>query len=320
VTNLARSIAAVSVLAISLCTAAADFPTRPIRIVIPFPTGGPTDVAGRVIAQALSQTIGQPVVIENRPGADGAIGPDVVLKSSPDGHTLLMGTSSSMAAVPAMRKKPPYDPVVDFVPITFLGRLTLILVVQPKVPATTVSELIAYARANPGKLNVAAANPPSIFAMAQLKSIAKLDMVNVTYKGDMAAMPDLVSGRVDVLVAGLNVVHAQVKEGKLRALATLSETRSRLAPDVPTMAEAGVPRFAIYPWVGLFAPAGVPKDVVDRLSREVNAVLKRAEVLEQLDKVAFEASGSTPQELASIVKSQLKVWGDVAREAGIQSE
>jgi tripartite-type tricarboxylate transporter receptor subunit TctC len=319
-TNLARSIAAISIAAMSLCAAAADYPTRPIRIVIPFPTGGPTDVAGRVIAQTLSQTVGQPVVVENRPGADGAIGPDVVLKSPPDGHTLLMGTSSSMAAVPAMRKKPPYDPVADFVPITFLGRLTLLLVVHPSVPARTVSELIAHARANPGKLNVAAANPPSIFAMAQLKSLAKLDMVNVTYKGDMAAMPDLLSGRVDVLVAGLNVVHSQVKEGKLRALATLSETRSRLAPDIPTMAEAGVPRFAIHPWVGLFAPAGVPKDVVDRLSREVNAVLKRPDVLEQLDKVAFEASGSTPQELAAIVKSQLKVWGDVAREAGIQSE
>jgi tripartite-type tricarboxylate transporter receptor subunit TctC len=299
---------------------AAQYPERPVRFVIPFPVGGPTDGAGRVIGQALSQSLGQAVVIDNRPGADGAIGPEIVSKAQPDGYTILMGTSSSMAAVPAMRKKPPYDPIADFTPITFVGWNSLLLVVNSSLPARTVAELIEYGRANPGKLTIAAANPPSIFAMAQLKSIAKLETVDVTYKGDAGALPDLLAGRVHVLAAGTNLVLPHVKDGKLRALATFTRTRTRPAPDVPTMAEAGVPRFSIFPWVGLFGPAKTPKGVVDRLSREVNAVLKRPDVRAQLDKIGFEPESSTPQELTAFVKEQIKAWTAVARDAGIQPQ
>jgi len=319
-TTFVRILAVSAVLALSAAVHAAQYPARPLRFVIPFPVGGPTDGAGRIIGQALSQSLGQTVVIDNRPGADGAIGPELVMKAPADGYTILMGTSSSMAAVPAMRKKPPYDPLADFVPITFVGWNSLLLVVNSKVPVKTVAELIEYARANPGKLNVAAANPPSIFAMAQLKSIAKLETVDVTYKGDAGALPDLLAGRVHVLAAGTNLVLPYVKEGRLRALATFMRTRTRPAPEVPTMAEAGVPRFSIFPWVGLFGPAKTPKEVVDRLSREVGAVLNRPDVREQLDKIGFEPESSTPQELTAFVKEQIKAWAEVARDAGIPKQ
>lgn len=299
---------------------AAQYPERPVRFVIAFPVGGPTDGAGRIIGQALSQSLGQAVVIDNRPGADGAIGAEIVAKAQPDGYTIFMATSSSMAAVPALRKKPPYDPVADFAPITFVGWNSLLLVVNSSLPVRTVPELMEYGRANPGKLTVAAANPPSIFAMAQLKSIGKLQTVDVTYKGDAGALPDLLAGRVHVLAAGTNLVLPHVKDGKLRALATLTRARTRPVPDVPTMAEAGVPRFAIFPWVGLFGPAKTPKGIVDRLSREMAAVLKRPDVRAQFDKIGFEPESSTPQELTAFVREQIKAWAEVARDAGIQPQ
>ena len=318
--NIMHVLAAAAVLASSAVIHAAQYPARPVRFVIPFPVGGPTDGAGRIIGQALTQSLGQTVVIDNRPGADGAIGPEIVARAPADGYTILMGTSSSMAAVPAMRKKPPYDPIADFTPITFVGWNSLLLVVNSSLPVKTVSELMEYGRANPGKLTVAAANPPSIFAMAQLKSLGKLETVDVTYKGDAGALPDLLAGRVHVLAAGTNLVLPHVKDGKLRALATFTRTRTRPAPDVPTMAEAGVPRFSIYPWVGLFGPAKTPKGVVDQLSREMGAVLSRADVRAQFDKIGFEPESSTPQQLTAFVNEQIKAWAAVARDAGIQRQ
>ncbi len=317
-----RRIACIILLAVAPTAAFAQgsYPSRPVRFIIPFPAGGPTDVAGRVIAQGLSQSLGQGMVIDNRPGADGAIGAEIVAKATPDGYTLLMATSSSMAAVPAMRKKSPYDPVADFTPISFLGWNTLFLVVNSGIPAKNIAELVNYARVNPGKLNVAAANPPSIFAMAQLKSLSKIDFVSVTYKGDANAMPDLLAGRAHVLAAGATLVQPYLKDGKLRALAVLSASRARLAPDVPTMSEAGYPRFAVFPWVGLFGPAKTPKEVVGKLSREINTLYQRTETRDALEKVAFERENSTPEKLAAFVKDQMKAWAEVARESGIQPQ
>ena len=313
--------AVAAMLAISaLSHAAQPYPVRPIRFVIGFPAGGPTDAAGRIIGLALSQSLGQSIVIDNRPGADGAIAPELVAKAPPDGHTLLLGNHNTMAAVPAMRKKPPYDPIADFVPIVFVAWGSSLLVVHPGVPAKTIGELIEYARANPGKLNVAAANPPSIFAMAQLKSMAKLDMVNVSYKGDVAALPDLLSGRVHVLTGGTNLLLPYVKEGRLRALAALTRTRTRPAPDVPTMAEAGVPGFSIFSWFALFGPAGTPAPVVEQLEREVGAILKRPEIRDQFDRIGFELGGPSRQELPAFVKEQMGAWAAAAREAGIQPQ
>ena len=318
-TNIARAVAATAILAFGAATQAAEpYPTRPVRFVLGFPAGGPTDAAGRIIAQALTPILGQTVLIDNRPGADGAIGAELVAKATPDGHTLLMGSGSNLAGVPAMRKTPPYDSIADFVPVVFVGWSSLLLVVHPGVPAKTLGELITHARANPGKLIVAAANPTTIFTLAQIKSAAKVDFLNVPYKGDAAAVPDLLSGRVHILTGGANLLLPHVREGRLRALAALTRTRTRPAPEVPTIVEAGVPNFSIFGWFALLAPAKTPAAVVERLEREVNAVLKRAETQDQFQKIGLETGGPSRQDLPAFIKEQLGSWAAAARDAGMQ--
>ena len=311
---------ALVMLALGSVVQAQQYPTRPVRFVLGFPAGGPTDAAGRIIGQALSRALGQSVIIDNRPGADGAIGAEVAAKASPDGHTLLLGSGSNIAGIPAMRIKPPYDSVADFVPVAFVGWSSLLLVVHPGVPAKTLGELIAHARANPGKVIVAAANPPTIFTMAQIKSFAKVDMLSVAYKGDANALPDLLAGRVHVLSGGTNLLLPYVKEGRLRALAALTRTRTRPAPDVPTVVEAGVPNFSIYGWFAFFAPAKTPIAIVERLDREINIALKRPEVLAQFAKIGLETGGPSRQELPAFVKDQIASWTAAARDAGIQRQ
>ena len=300
--------------------AAAQYPTRPIRIVVPFAPGGGADAMARIIAQPLSKTLGQPVVVDNKPGADGAIAPEFVAKSAPDGYTLLLGGSTSMLGVPTLRKNRPYDAVADFGPITHLGKFAFFLVVHPSVPAKTLSELIDYARANPGTLNYATGNISAILAFAQLKSFGNVDVVHVPYKSDTLTLPDLLSARVQMVVASGASVVPLVKEGRLRALATLLPTRSSLLPSVPTIAEAGMPRLTIVVWAGLFAPAKTPMDVIDKLSREVNVILKQPDVREQFERHSLAADGSTPGELATFLKQQLADWGATAREAGLKAE
>jgi tripartite-type tricarboxylate transporter receptor subunit TctC len=318
--NDVRVFAGLAILVFSAVAQAQSFPSRPVRFVLGFPAGGPTDAAGRIVGQELSQRIGQPVIIDNRPGADGAIGPELVAKATPDGHTLLLGSSANMAGVPAMRKNPPYDVIADFIPIVFVTWTSNLLVVHPGVPAKTLGELITYARANPGKLIVAAANPPTIFTMAQIKSAAKVDMLNVPYKGDVAAVPDMIAGRVHILTGGTNLLLPHVKEGRLRALATLTRTRTKPAPEIPTLVEAGIPNFSIYGWNALFAPAKTPAAIVSRLENEVNTILKRADTQEQLGKIGFETGGPSGPELPAFVKAQLVSWAAAARDAGIQPQ
>ena len=312
-----RIFSIVALLLFSAAAQAQQYPSRPVRFVLGFPAGGPTDAAARIIAQALTTTLGQTVLIDNRPGADGAIGAELVAKATPDGHTLLMGSGSNIAGVPAMRKNPPYDPIADFVPVVFVGWSSLLLVVHPGVPAKTLGELITYARANPGKLIVAAANPPTIFTMAQIKSAAKVDFLSVQYKGDAAAVPDLLAGRVHILSGGTNLLLPYVKEGRLRALAALTRTRTRPAPEVPTIVEAGISNFSIYGWFVLLAPAKTPAPVIERLEHEVNAVLKRPEVQGQFLKIGLETGGPSRQELPAFIKEQLVSWAAAARDAGI---
>ena len=312
---------AIALLAFSpVAPSAEQYPTRALRFVIGFPAGGPTDAAGRILGQALSQSLGQQVVIDNRPGADGAIAPELVAKAAPDGYTILLGNANSMAAVPAMRKNPPYDSIADFVPIVFIAWNSGLVVVHPSVPAKTIAELIQYARANPGKLNVAAVSPTSIFTMAHLNATSKITVTNITYKGDVGAMADLLSGRVDVMIGGTNLVLPFVKEGKLRALAAITRSRTPPAPDVPTMVEAGVPGFNIYNWFALFGPAKTPNVIVDRLAREVNAVLKRPDIEAQFNRIGFDLSGPTQQELPSFLKEQKAAWAAAARDGGIQPQ
>ena len=295
------------------------YPSKPVRLLIPFPPGGPTDSAVRVFLPVLSQALGQTVSIVNMAGSHGALAPTALLKEPPDGHTLLVGNSSPLVAVPILRKDAPYDPVRDFAPVSLMGWTPLLLVVTPDVPANSLAELIRYARDNPGKLTIAAANPPTIFTMAQLRTREKLDIASKDYPIDAAAMKALLEGQAQIMAAGLNDSLKYINEGRLRAIAVLGANRSRLAPDVPTMAEAGMPGFAILPWVAMFAPGKTPPEIVERLSREVAAAMKRPDVREGLDRAAFDYKSSTPQELGAFLKEQLNVWGAVAREAGLQA-
>ena len=314
------AIAVCAVIAVALSGhAQTPYPSKPVRLLIPFPPGGPTDSAVGVFLPALSQALGQPFSIVNMAGSHGALAPTALLKETPDGHTLLVGNSSPLVAVPILRKDAPYNPVRDFAPVSLMGWTPLLLVVTPDVPAKNLAELIRYARSNPGKLTVAAANPPTIFTMAQLRTREKLDIASKDYPIDAAAMKALLDGQAHIMAAGLNASLEHIKAGRLRAIATLGANRARLAPDVPTMAEAGVPGFAILPWVAMFAPGKTPPEIVERLSREVAAAMKRPDVREGLDRAAFDYQSSTPEELGAFLKEQLNVWGTVAREAGLQA-
>jgi tripartite-type tricarboxylate transporter receptor subunit TctC len=248
------------------------------------------------------------------------IAADAVLKSPPDGYTLFFGTNTAMSWVPASRKAPPYDPVADFTAISDVGRFGFFLFTNPAVPAASVAELIAYVRANPGKLNYGTGNSFSIMTTAQFKIAQKLDIVHVPYKGDAPLTIDLLGGRVQMAFATPGTALPQVKDGKLRALATLLPNRSPLMPEVPTMAEAGVAGVSLIAWGGLFGPARLPREVVDRLAREMAVALKRPDVREGLDRIAFEARSSSPEELAALVKSQLEIWRRAVQEVGIALE
>ena len=310
--------AALAVLALATGgPAQAQYPNKPVRLVLQFPAGGLADAVCRVLVNPLTQQLGQPILVENKPGADGAIAGDLVAKSAPDGYTLFFATNSALSAVPAMRKSPPYDPVADFTPISFIGRFPFFVYAHPGVPAKTLTELIEHARANPGKLNYGSGNTTSILATAQLAMLANIQMVHVPYKGDAPMMPDLVAGRLQLSIASTSPGAPLAKEGKLRVLATLLPERSALAPDAPTMTEAGLPGLTITPWAGLFGPARLPPDVVERLARATQAVLARPEVKEQLGRYAFEGQSSTPAEMGTFLKEQYEVWRKTVKDVGI---
>jgi tripartite-type tricarboxylate transporter receptor subunit TctC len=306
-------------LAVSVA-AHAQFPNKPIRVVVPFPAGSATDTITRVLAQSVSQAVGQSVVVENKAGADGAIAAAEVAKAAPDGYTLLMATNSPMSAVPAMKKNPPYDPVADFTPITDVGRYTFFIVVHPSVPAKTLNELIEHARANPGKINYATGNTTGIVSSAYFASLAKINLVHVPYKGEPQAMTDLVAGRVQMMFASSSTSVPQVREGKLRALVTTLGKRSHLLPDVPTISEAGMPQFSITSWAGLFGPAKMPRELVDRLNKEFVAAMGRADVQSAMEKQAFSLSPSSPDKLAAFVKEQMESYRRILRAAGVEPE
>ena len=293
---------------------------KPIRIIMPFPAGATADSVARILAPPLAQALGQPVVVDNRPGADGAIAAELAAKSPADGYTLLFAGNTQMLGVPTLRKNPPYDPVRDFAPITPVVRFAFFLVVHPSAPATTLAELIEHARAHPGRLNYASGNVNGVLAAAQLASLEKLDMVHVPYKGEPLAVPDLLEGRVHLMFATGAIVAPLVRQQKLRALGTLLPARSSLLPDVPTFGELGMPKLSVSIWGGLFAPAKTPTDIVERISRHMNAILKRPEVREQLEKQGVEPSGSTPAEFTAFLKEQLIDWAKAAREAGLKPE
>ena len=300
--------------------AEAQFPAKPIRVVVPFPAGSATDTITRVLAQSVSQSIGQTVVVENKAGADGAIAAGEVAKAAPDGYTLLMATNSPMSAVPAMKKNPPYDPVADFTPITDVGRYTFFIVVHPSVPAKTLKELIDHARANPGKVNYATGNTTGIVSTAFFASLAKIDLVHVPYKGEPQALTDLVAGRVQLMFCSSGTSMPQIREGKLRPIVTTLAKRTHLLPELPTIAEAGMPEFSITSWAGLFGPAKMPAAVVERLNREFVAAMGRSDVQAAMEKQAFALSPSSPRELAAFVKEQMESYRRILRAAGVEPD
>lgn len=301
-------------------SAAAQYPNRPIRIVIPFGAGSSTDAVMRVLAPQLSAALGQQVVIEPRPGADGAVSAIEVTRSAPDGYTLGVGSGGPLAAVPALRKNPPYDVNADFTPITDIGRYTVFLFVNSSVPATNLQEFVAHVKANPGKLAYGTGNPSGIVAFAQMNALLGLDMLHVPYKSAPLVMPDLLANRVQALMDPPAVALAYVKEGKLRALVTTLNRRSPLLPDVPTIHEAGVPQFTISNWMGLVGPAKMPREIVERLNRELGTILRKPEVMAALEKQAFLPNPSTPEQFAAFIREQVQSYGSLLRAAGVQPD
>jgi len=300
--------------------ALAQFPSKPIRVLVPFGAGSSTDIVMRILAQPLGQSLGQPVVVENKPGADGAIAAAEVARAPADGHTLVLGPNSPFSAVPHLRKNAPYDALADFTPVTLVGNYTFFVVVHPSVPARTLRELITYTRANPGKLNYGTGNTSSIVLTAMFARLANIDLVHVPYKSEPPAITDLLSGTIQLMITSFAPAAPHLREGKLHALVTTLPKRSPLLPDVPAIVEAGLPKFPIESWAGMFGPAKLPKDVTERLNREINALLQRAEVRDHLLKQAFEPRGSSTGEFGAYVREQHNVWGKAIREAGIQPD
>ena len=297
-----------------------QYPSKPIRFIVGFPPGGSADPTTRILGAALAQQLGQPLVVENRPGADSAIAAEAVTRLAPDGYTIMFASNSAMTAAVALRKNPAYDPLTDFTPISMVGRATVFLYSHPSVPAATLKEFIEHARANPGKLVYGTGNPLSILYNVQLMSSTGIDMLHVPYKGEGPLMPDIIAGRVHSSFLSQGSAIALAKEGKLRALAVLLDKRSALLPEVPTIAEAGVPAVTVRQWAGVFGPPKMPRDIVERLNKEVNAALKRPDVLEQLQRYGYAAEGSTPEGLTAINRADLALWRKLVREAGIPLE
>ena len=300
--------------------AAAQYPAKPIRFIVGFPPGGSADPTTRIVGAALAQQLGQAVVVENRPGADGAIAAEAVSRMPADGYTIMFGSNSAMTAAVALRKTPAYDPLADFTPVSMVGRATVILYSHPAVPGTTLKEFIEHARANPGKLAYGTGNPLSILYNVQLMSSTGISMLHVPYKGEGPLMPDILAGRVQSSFLSTGNAISLAREGKLRALAVLLEKRSPLMPEVPTIAEAGAPGVTVRQWAGVFGPPKMPREIVERLNKEVNAAIARPEVAEQLLRYGYQPEGSTPERLLEINRDDLALWKRLVREAGIALE
>ena len=311
--------AAALLLALAAPAWAQPYPSvKPIRLICPFPAGGSADNVTRIVARGLAEGLGQQVIVDNRPGGDGIIAANALLQSAPDGYTLLMGTATGMSAVPAMRKQSPYDPVNDFSAISHIGDFVHLLLVHNEVPAQSLQEFIAYARANPGKLNYATTNFTAQAGTLQLMKATAIDMVHVPYKGSAQSIPDLISGRVQVSFDSSPAIYMpHVKTGKLRILATMMGHRSPLAPEAPTLSEVGIQPVQTQPWGGLFGPAKLPKPLADRLSREVAQLLQQPETRKRLDDQGFEPQASSPEQFGAFVKTQLETWRRVAKEGGM---
>jgi tripartite-type tricarboxylate transporter receptor subunit TctC len=296
---------------------AETYPNRPISLIAVFGAGSASDTVCRVLAEPLGAALKQSVIVEPRPGADGALAAQYVAKSNPDGYTLMLGTNSPLSADPFLLKDLSYDAVKDFAPVTRVGSFTLMLVVNPGIPASSIKELIAYAKANPGKLSFASGNTSGIVGGETLKHWAGIDMLHVPYKSTPQALTDVIAGRVSMMFADLTTGMPHVRAGTLRALAVTRLQRSPLLPDLPTMDEAGVTGFDLDAWAGIVAPARTPPAIVTQLNGELRKIIDNPDIKTKLRTVGFDAFSSSPEELGSFIKVQLDKWGKMISDAGI---
>ncbi len=297
---------------------AQTWPTKPVRLVVPFTAGGSTDTVARIIAEKLTPRLGQPVVVENRAGAGGSVGSDAVAKSAPDGYTMLVGTSSTMAILPYLYRKPPYDPNKDFAPVVLLGTADIMVVVNSGVPIGSIKELLAYAKGNPGKLTFASGGNGSISHLLgeYFKSMAGVDLLHVPYKGDAQMVTDLLGGQVNMAFGTAVAFLPHVKSGKVRALAVTNPKRSTTQTELPTVSEAGVPGYEAVQWFGIAVPAGTPREVVQRTNAEVRAILALPEVRRRFSELGFDIVGGPPEEFADFLQSENAKWKKIAEIAG----
>ena len=310
-------------LALGMAPAVAQtYPGKPIRILIAQAPGSATDVISRVVGNRLSEALGQPIVVEARPGAGGAVGTEAAARSAPDGYTLFMANNSTHGSNPAVYPKLPYDAVNDFAPISFVASVPYVLVVEPSLPAASVQELIAFAKSRPGKINYASAGNGSThqFCAELLKSTAGIDLVHIPYKGSPPGIAAVLAGEVSLMFANLTDVGSQIKSGRVKPLAVTTLKRSELLPNVPTMVEAGVPDFEITSWFGLLAPAWTPAPVVSRLNAEMVKVLAREDVKSTLGAQGLNVASSSPEQFAAHIKSEIARFSRIARTAGIKAE
>ncbi|HJY76617.1 MAG TPA: tripartite tricarboxylate transporter substrate binding protein [Burkholderiales bacterium] len=319
---LRRLIVLVTCALLALPIFAQDYPKRPVRLIVPFPPGGGNDIVARAVAQELAKSLGQQFVVDNRAGAGGAIGAELAARSPADGYTLFLGGVGSHVVNPSLHAKLSYDPIRDFAPVTLIASAPSVLVVNPSLQATNVAEFTALAKANPGKLNYASNGNGSSAQLAAVlyESMAGVRMMHVPYKGVAAALVDVMSGEVQLMFGTLVAIIPHIKAGRLRALAVTGKRRSALLPDVPTLAESGLPGYEAGSWYGILAPAGTSGAIVARLNAEINNAIRQPEVRERLAAEGAEVLGGTPDDFASHMNAELSRMKKLVRESGIRME
>ena len=316
----ARTLVAIGLALAATGASAQNYPSKPITIVVPFAAGSGTDSIARIVGQQLSVAFNQSVVIENKVGASGVLAATYVARAAPDGYTLLMATNSTHSANPHLFKSLSYDPVKDFAPVARAGSYVFMLVVNPEIPAKTLPELVAHAKANPGKLTYASGNTTGIVAGETLKSKAGIDVLHIPYKSTPPALNDVLGGRVSMMFIDLAPGLEHVRAGTLRPLAVTTKERSALLPDLPSLHEAGIPGYDVTSWAGLFAPAGTPKEIVARLNDEVRKIIANPDAKARIAITGFDAFSGPPETLAAFVQSELANWGKLIKDAGIEPQ
>jgi tripartite-type tricarboxylate transporter receptor subunit TctC len=310
---------------VALCAASAGafaqaYPSKPIRIVVGFPPGGGNDIIARLVGAKVQENWGQPVVIDNKPGANSIIAAEFVAKSAPDGYTLLVNATGGMSVNPVLYAKLPYDSLKDFVPISMVGSFPLVLVVHPSVPANSVQELVAYAKANPGKLNYSSGSTAFQVASEMFKQMTGTDIKHIPYKGSAASITAVIAGDVQMTIVDTPPLVPQIRAGKVKALAVTSARRASAMSELPTIAESGVPGYEMVLWIGVFAPAGTPREIAEKLNAEVVRVVRLPDIREKLDAMGVEPVGNTSEQMAEWIRREITKYGPVVKAANIKAD